>query len=141
MVFEWPIRVYIEDTDAGGIVYYANYLRFLERARSEWLRSLGFEQERLRQQDCLFVVHDVHIRYHRPAKLDDELLVQLRIERLRKTGMTLMQRIVRYDEHSQETEIVSAQVSIACVNELGKPTAMPDEMQAAMNQSLIGEPL
>lgn len=141
MVFEWPIRVYIEDTDAGAIVYYANYLRFLERARSEWLRSLGFEQEQLRQHDRLFVVHEVHIRYHCPAKLDDELMVQLRIERLRKTGMVLMQRIVRRDEHQIETEIVSAQVSIACVNTLGKPTAMPSAIQAAMNQSVIGEPL
>lgn len=139
-MFEWPIRVYIEDTDAGAIVYYANYLRFLERARTEWLRSLGCEQEILRQQDHLFVVHDVHIRYHQPAKLDDELLIQLRIERLRKTGMVLSQRIIRYDVDAIETCIVSAHVSIACVNTLGKPKAMPVDIQAAMNSSLIGEP-
>ncbi len=74
--FSWPVRVYWEDTDAGGIVFYANYLKFFERARTEWLRSLGIEQQRLKDSSGgFFVVIDTHIRYHRPARLDDELIV------------------------------------------------------------------
>jgi len=74
--FSWPVRVYWEDTDAGGIVFYANYLKFFERSRTEWLRSLGIEQQRLKASaGGLFVVIDSRIRYHRPARLDDELIV------------------------------------------------------------------
>ncbi|MDB5870055.1 MAG: thioesterase superfamily protein [Polaromonas sp.] len=74
--FEWPIRVYWEDTDAGGIVFYANYLKFFERSRTEWLRSLGIGQQRLKDDTgCMFVVTDTTLRYHRPARLDDELTV------------------------------------------------------------------
>jgi acyl-CoA thioester hydrolase len=74
--FQWPIRVYWEDTDAGGIVFYANYLKFFERSRTEWLRSLGIAQRRLRES-CggMFVVSETRLRYHRPARLDDELIV------------------------------------------------------------------
>jgi acyl-CoA thioester hydrolase len=76
MTFTWPLRVYWEDTDAGGIVFYANYLKFFERARTEWLRSLGIEQSRLRESTGgIFVVGETSVRYHRPARLDDELLV------------------------------------------------------------------
>src|SRR5690349_5802137 len=75
-VFTWPVRVYWEDTDAGGIVFYANYLKFFERARTEWLRSLGIEQRELRASTGgIFVVGETSVRYHRPARLDDELLV------------------------------------------------------------------
>ncbi len=75
-VFEWPLRVYWDDTDAGGIVFYANYLKFFERSRTEWLRSLGIEQQRLKDSTGgMFVVSDTQIRYHRPARLDDELIV------------------------------------------------------------------
>jgi len=75
-VFSWPARVYWEDTDGGGIVYYANYLRYLERARTEWLRSLGFSQQQLaRDPGIVFAVVSLNIEYRRPAKLDDELLV------------------------------------------------------------------
>lgn len=74
--FQWPVRVYWEDTDAGGIVFYANYLNFFERARTEWLRSLGIEQQRLRESTGgMFVVTETSVRYHRPARLDDELIV------------------------------------------------------------------
>ncbi len=74
--FQWPVRVYWEDTDAGGIVFYANYLKFFERARTEWLRSLGIEQQRLRESTGgMFVVTETSVRYHRPARLDDELIV------------------------------------------------------------------
>jgi acyl-CoA thioester hydrolase len=75
-LFQWPVRVYWEDTDAGGIVFYANYLKFFERARTEWLRSLGLGQQRLKDETGgMFVVTDAQLRYHRPARLDDELIV------------------------------------------------------------------
>ncbi|MDW5443232.1 tol-pal system-associated acyl-CoA thioesterase [Polaromonas sp. SM01] len=74
--FQWPLRIYWEDTDAGGIVFYANYLKFFERARTEWLRSLGIAQQQLRETTGgIFVVTDTTLRYHRPARLDDELIV------------------------------------------------------------------
>jgi len=74
--FQWPVRVYWEDTDAGGIVFYANYLKFFERSRTEWLRSLGIEQQRLRESTGgIFVVTETSLHYHRPARLDDELIV------------------------------------------------------------------
>ena len=79
-VFSWPLRVYWEDTDAGGIVFYANYLKFFERSRTEWLRSLGVEQQRLKDETGgMFVVADTSIRYHRPARLDDQLVVTSRL--------------------------------------------------------------
>jgi acyl-CoA thioester hydrolase len=78
--FQWPMRVYWEDTDAGGIVFYANYLKFFERSRTEWLRSLGIEQQRLRESTGgIFVVTETTVRYHRPARLDDELIVTARL--------------------------------------------------------------
>ena len=78
--FHWPVRVYWEDTDAGGIVFYANYLKFFERARTEWLRSLGLEQQRLREQTGgVFVVSETALRYQRPARLDDLLQISARV--------------------------------------------------------------
>ena len=82
--FSFPVRVYWEDTDAGGVVYYANYLKFLERARSEWLRTLGIDQVRLMRDERLqFVVVEANVRYHRPARFDDQLVVTVTLEWLR----------------------------------------------------------
>lgn len=81
MAFQWPIRVYIEDTDLGGIVYYVNYLKFMERARTELLRHCGYSQQQLTREDVLFVVTEVEGRYLKPALLDDELLISVAIER------------------------------------------------------------
>ncbi len=90
--FVWPLRVYWEDTDAGGIVFYANYLKFFERARTEWLRHLGVEQQRLRDETGgMFVVTGTELRYHRPARLDDLLHVSARVTELGKASMTLHQ--------------------------------------------------
>ena len=90
--FVWPLRVYWEDTDAGGIVFYANYLKFFERARTEWLRHLGVEQQRLRDETGgMFVVSGTELRYHRPARLDDLLHVSARVTELGKASMTLHQ--------------------------------------------------
>jgi acyl-CoA thioester hydrolase len=91
--FGWPVRVYWEDTDAGGIVFYANYLKFFERARTEWLRSLGIEQQALRQQ-CggMFVVSETDVRYLAPARLDDELLVTAQLLKGGRGSLTIAQQ-------------------------------------------------
>ena len=87
--FVWPARVYYEDTDAGGVVYYANYLKFLERARTEWLRALGFDQRDLmRDAGILFAVRHVEIDYLLPARFDDELRIEAAVERASKVSLT-----------------------------------------------------
>ena len=91
--FSWPVRVYWEDTDAGGIVFYANYLKFFERARTEWLRSLGFGQHELRESSGgMFVVGDTQVRYLRPARLDDELLVTAEIQEAGRASLIIAQQ-------------------------------------------------
>ena len=91
--FEHPIRVYWEDTDAGGIVFYANYLKFFERARTEWLRSLGLEQSRLRDTTGgIFVVSETSLRYLQPARLDDELVVTAQLEEGGRASLIIAQR-------------------------------------------------
>ncbi len=91
--FAWPVRVYWEDTDAGGIVFYANYLKFFERARTEWLRSLGVEQQRLRESTGgMFVVGETAVRYHQPARLDDELLVTALIQESGRASLIIAQQ-------------------------------------------------
>jgi len=91
--FSWPVRVYWEDTDAGGIVFYANYLKFFERARTEWLRSRGLEQRLLRERTGgMFVVSDTRVRYHQPARLDDELIVTALPLETGRASMTIQQQ-------------------------------------------------
>ena len=92
-VFHWPLRVYWEDTDAGGVVFHANYLKFFERARTEWLRAHGFEQQALRETTGgLFVVTDATLKYHRPARLDDQLLVTTWLQEAGRACMTIGQQ-------------------------------------------------
>lgn len=92
--FAWSVRVYWEDTDAGGIVFYANYLKFFERARTEWLRGRGVEQHQLREQTGgMFVVSEAHLRYHRSARLDDELIVTALPIEIGRASMTIQQQV------------------------------------------------
>jgi acyl-CoA thioester hydrolase len=92
--FIWPVRVYWEDTDAGGIVFYANYLKYMERARTEWLRSLGIAQSTLREQTGgMFVVSETQLKYQQPARLDDQLLVTAKISVASKITLTITQEI------------------------------------------------
>jgi acyl-CoA thioester hydrolase len=96
MPFAFPVRIYWEDTDAGGIVFYANYLKFFERARTEWLRSLGIEQGRLRETSGgMFIVAETAIKYLQPARLDDELLVTAVLQTAGRATMTLSQQALR----------------------------------------------
>ena len=94
--FELPVRVYYEDTDAQGVVYYANYFRFMERARTEWLRSLGIDMVRLQDEDRrIFVVAEVNTKFHAPARLADNLIVTARLEALTRVSFDIEQKIYR----------------------------------------------
>ena len=101
MPFEFPVRIYWEDTDAGGIVFYANYLKFFERARTEWLRSLGIGQQQLREQTGgIFVVTDARLRYLRPARLDDELIVTAQLQETGRASLTIVQQALLNNEQA-----------------------------------------
>ncbi|MGE5466998.1 MAG: tol-pal system-associated acyl-CoA thioesterase [Ignavibacteria bacterium] len=118
------VRVYYEDTDAGGVVYYAGYLRFLERARTECLRSLGFEQSVLLQQGVAFAVRSLSAEYLMPARLDDELVVLSTIESLGRAQVVFAQRIER-----GEDLLLDARIRVACFDpRRGKAAAMPKEI-------------
>ncbi len=111
-VFTWQVRIYYEDTDAGGIVFYANYLKFFERARTEWLRATGVNQQLLAEQDgAIFVVKRASIDYQAPAKLDDVLDLTLTIEKLGHASIQFAQQAWRGD-----TLLASAQVRVGCVD-------------------------
>jgi tol-pal system-associated acyl-CoA thioesterase len=122
--FCYKLRVYIEDTDAGGIVYYVNYLKFMERARTEMMRAAGFGKDYIFNHDLMFVVRDVAVRYRLPAQLDDELDATAIIRELRGAAIRLHQTIRRGDQLLAEGE-----VTIACVDRAGvKPRRLPREM-------------
>ncbi len=118
----WPIRVYYEDTDASGVAYHANYLRWLERARTEWLRGQGYGQERLRLElGVAFTVSTLEIEYRKPARLDDELEVRTRIAELRRASLIFEQSLSRAGE-----TLTTARVRIACVDAATfRPKALP----------------
>lgn len=118
----WPVRVYYEDTDAGGVVYHSNYLNFMERARSEWLRQLGFEQTHLRDDlHIVFVVHSMSIAFKQPARFNDLLEVSSELEKLGHGSFTFLQEIMLNSQL-----LVQAQVKLACVNALTfKPCIIP----------------
>jgi acyl-CoA thioester hydrolase len=110
--FAWPVRVYYEDTDAGGVVYYANYLRFMERARTEWLRTLGFEQTDLSaRHQAVFVVRSVSIEYLKPSLFNDSLQVTVELAKVGASQILVAQRVMRDGD-----ELVTAEVRLACVN-------------------------
>lgn len=131
--FILPLRVYWEDTDAGGVVYYANYLKFCERARTEWLRRLGIDQQRFAQeQGLLFVVSTAEVRYARPARLDDALLVGVRIGWRRGASLQFVQE-VRLDDPAR-TLLVDARVVVACVQAGSlRPRRLPDAVLRALD--------
>lgn len=129
--FTWPVRVYYEDTDAGGFVYYANYLKYLERARTEWLRSLGFEQDQLVQEHgIIFIVRKVIIEYLKPAFFNDLLTVNAKILEIRKASLLFEQSIINQLKDS----LCQAQIKIACVNkETMKPVSIPGHILSELD--------
>lgn len=114
--FRWPLRIYYEDTDTGGVVYYANYLRFFERARTEWLRSAGVGQQLMTEQEnVMFMVKSTVIDYHSPAKLDDRLEVSVRLEKLGRASVNFVQQAWRTGGASPGL-LCSGRIRIACVH-------------------------
>ena len=129
--FIWPIRVYYEDTDSGGVVYYANYLKFMERARTEWLRSLGFEQDILRDQEgALFAVSRVSLDLRRPARFNDALRVSVRVKQRGRASLTLEQEIKGESDGSM---LCFGEVKIVCVDAVRfRPRAIPKSILAVI---------
>jgi acyl-CoA thioester hydrolase len=134
--YSHTLRVYWEDTDAGGVVFYANYLRFFERARTEWLRSLGVAQQGLRERTgALFVVSDTRVSYRAPARLDDELRVTVQLQRQGMASMLILQQA-----WCGGTLLAEGEIRIGCVDEVTfKPRRIPDEVTAALPSSAAPE--
>jgi acyl-CoA thioester hydrolase len=129
--FRFDVRVYWEDTDAAGIVFYANYLKFFERARTEWLRGLGFGQEALRQEDGIaFVVSETAVRYRRPARLDDVITVSVDVRHLGQASLEIAQEARRADQL-----LADATIRIGCV-ELGtfRPCRIPNAIRHTLSR-------
>lgn len=129
--FSLPLRVYIEDTDAGGIVYYVNYLKYMERARTEFMRSIGFDRAGIFSRDSMFVVQSVAVSYLQPAKLDDAVEATALPIRLGAASMLLSQSVRRGD-----TVLAEGEVRIACVDRASlQPRRMPAEMLARLREA------
>jgi acyl-CoA thioester hydrolase len=124
--FRWPVRVYYEDTDSGGVVYYANYLRFMERARTEWMRALGFEQDRLlREEGIVFAVRSANVEFLQPARFNDLLTVVTSLQQRGRASLTFAQSISR--QHEESRPCCSGEVKIACVNaDTFRPQPIPE---------------
>ena len=128
----FPLRVYYEDTDLAGIVYYANYLKFIERARSEWVRELGIDQAKLRtEQGLVFAVRRVEADYLRPALFDDVLTVQTALADHSGARLVLDQAVLR-----GEQTLFKARVTLVCLTAIGAATRFPAAMRAAVTQAL-----
>ncbi len=128
--FSLPLRVYYEDTDSGGVVYYANYLKFMERARTEWLRSFGFEQDELSRRDgILFAVRSARVEYLRPARFNDSLEVSVILDRQGPASMVFQQEVRR------EAEVLcSGEIKIACLDTAGfSPVLIPKHIVSRIN--------
>jgi acyl-CoA thioester hydrolase len=129
--FNWPIRVYYEDTDAGGVVYHATYLHFMERARTEWLRDLGFEQDQLRiQNSIIFVVRHANIDYIAPARFNDQLLVSAQLTKIGRASLIVMQQI---QIATTKAILCTGTFKIVCVRH---PTFRPIALPATLRSTL-----
>ncbi|MBQ0933348.1 tol-pal system-associated acyl-CoA thioesterase [Ideonella alba] len=128
-VFEWPVRVYWEDTDAGGIVFYANYLKFMERARTEWLRAQGVEQQALAEREgALFVVTDARLRYLGSARLDDALQVSVEPQLIGRARLSFLQRC-----RLGEQLLCEGQITVACIDRAQhRPRRIPSDILARL---------
>lgn len=131
--FLWNVRVYFEDTDAGGVVYHASYLKFFERARTEFLRLIGWnQQELLEMQTCAFVVSDLSIQFKRPAKLDDELQIRTTLKSPRRASFVFDQRAYKGD-----MLMTAAEVRVVCIDpKRSAPIAIPAQMYETIEQMI-----
>jgi tol-pal system-associated acyl-CoA thioesterase len=143
MVFSWPVQVYYEDTDAGGVVYHSQYLNFMERARTEWLRTIGYNQSQLKVQfNVVFVVHSLEIAFKKPAKLDDALIVQTQLVNMGYGSFSCEQTIIKALETNssgasqslkESKVLIKAQVKVACVDaQTFKPVGIPNQIKQRM---------
>ncbi|XHY20298.1 Acyl-CoA thioester hydrolase YbgC [Vibrio sp. NH-UV-68] len=131
-IFEWPVTVYYEDTDAGGVVYHSNYLKFFERARTELLRTIGVSQQVLLEQNLGFVVRHMDIDFLQGARLDDHLTVTTKIADLKKASLVFCQEIVNHDGKT----LCKAMVKVACIdNKKMRPKAMPKSIVMELTYS------
>ncbi|SLN19861.1 Acyl-CoA thioester hydrolase YbgC [Roseovarius albus] len=129
MSHKFPIRVYYEDTDMGGIVYYANYLKFIERARSDWVRHMGVDQVQMMEEDgVIFAVRRVEADFHAPAGFDDELVVVTKTVAVTGARLIVDQQVFRDDEL-----LFSAQVTIVCIAETGQPARLPANIRLILH--------
>lgn len=128
-VYHWPIRIYYEDTDSGGVVYHSNYLKFMERARTEWLRYFKIDQKSLRDNfDLMFVVHEIDIKFIRPAIFNDEIEVHTKLEKLGSVKIELNQKIFRSSDL-----LIESRVGVASVNSSTmKPMRIPNDIKLLM---------
>jgi tol-pal system-associated acyl-CoA thioesterase len=126
-LFTWPIRVYWEDTDGGGIVYYANYLKFMERARTEWLRAVGFEQGPLQQKGLIFVIVDTQLQFKKPARYGDALTVTASVTGHTRATISFAQEVFRDGTNGAEGELlVTGAIRVACLDTQSyKPKGLP----------------
>lgn len=122
------IRVYYEDTDMAGIVYYANYLRYIERGRSEWVRDNGMDQNAMKAEGVVFAVRRVEADYLAPAHLDDELLVETSVVSVTAARMVMQQYVKRADE-----VLFQALVTVVCIGESGQPTRLPAKVRQMLH--------
>ncbi|MDX9740012.1 MAG: tol-pal system-associated acyl-CoA thioesterase [Gammaproteobacteria bacterium] len=127
-MFHWPVRVYYEDTDSGGVVYYANYLKFMERARSEWLRSLGFEQDVLNAQyGIIFAVRSVTVEYLRPARFNDLLSIGVQLGDRRAAELRFKQSVRRTAADGADDLLCTGEIRLACLDSRGfRPRRIPE---------------
>lgn len=127
--FSWPVRVYYEDTDTGGIVFYANYIKFFERARTEWLRAANVSQFALAQtHGVMFVVKNTTVDYHAPAKLDDELKLTVVVERLGRASVQFLQEAWRISDGDAQL-LATGRVKVGCVDTVAyRPSIIPDDI-------------
>ncbi|MBF0422141.1 MAG: tol-pal system-associated acyl-CoA thioesterase [Magnetococcales bacterium] len=124
--FQWPVRVYYEDTDSGGVVYHSIYLNYMERARTEWLRSLGFDQSRLaRERGLVFAVSQLEVKYLAPAHMDDQLMITLTLAKRGGASLHLRQEIHRVPD---DTVLIRATVRVAMLDGHFKPTRLPSDI-------------
>ncbi|MDN3609626.1 tol-pal system-associated acyl-CoA thioesterase [Vibrio ostreicida] len=131
-IFEWPVTVYYEDTDVGGVVYHANYVKFFERARTEYLRSLGIRQQVLLEQGIAFVVRHLDIDFLQGARLDDSLLVKTSVAQVKKATLVFCQEIV----NPAGKTLSKAMVKVACIdNQTMRPKAIPQPIIMEFSQS------
>ncbi|MDW3222609.1 MAG: tol-pal system-associated acyl-CoA thioesterase [Paracoccaceae bacterium] len=125
MMHRFPLRVYYEDTDMAGIVYYANYLRYIERARSDWVRDIGIDQLAFKAEGVVFAVRRIEADYLQPARFDDALEVVTTLKKLSPARMIMAQKVLRADDL-----LFAADVTIACIGANGKPVKLPAELRS-----------